>query len=55
MVVESEETYLQEFDLDNSHQDTAMREARDDWLLAPNGCGKAEEARQNEVRGGDGL
>jgi hypothetical protein len=32
MVVESEETYLQEFDLDNSHQDTAMREARDDWL-----------------------
>jgi hypothetical protein len=35
MVVESEEAYLREFDTDNSHQDTAMREAGGDWLQMP--------------------
>jgi hypothetical protein len=32
MVLEAEETYLQAFDLDSSHGDSAMREAGDDWL-----------------------
>jgi hypothetical protein len=35
MVVESEETYLQDFDTDDSHQDTAMKGAEDDWLQMP--------------------
>jgi hypothetical protein len=32
VVLETEETYLQAFDLDSSHGDAAMREAGDDWL-----------------------
>jgi hypothetical protein len=35
VVVEAEETYLQEFDTDNSHQDTAMKEAGGDWIQMP--------------------
>jgi hypothetical protein len=32
MEVESEETYLKEFDTDGSLEDTAMKEAGDDWV-----------------------
>jgi hypothetical protein len=32
MVLETEETYLEAFDLDKTHSDAAMREAPDDWL-----------------------
>ena len=32
MEVESEETYLKEFDTDGSLKDTAMKEAGDDWV-----------------------
>ena len=35
VVVESEETYLKEFDTDGSLQDTAMKEAGDDWIRMP--------------------
>ena len=31
MEVESEESYLQEFDAEGSHKDIAMKEAGDDW------------------------
>jgi hypothetical protein len=40
MVVETEETYLQAFDLDSAHLDAAMREAGDDWLQM-DACGEA--------------
>jgi hypothetical protein len=32
VVVESEETYLKEFDANGSLKDTAMKEAGDDWI-----------------------
>ena len=32
MEVESEETYLKEFDTDGSLEDTVMKEAGDDWV-----------------------
>jgi hypothetical protein len=32
MVLQTEETYLEAFDLDNTHSDAAMRGAPDDWL-----------------------
>jgi hypothetical protein len=35
VVVKSEETYLQEFDTDNSLQDMAMKGTGDDWIQMP--------------------
>jgi hypothetical protein len=40
MEVETEESYLKEFDTDGSLKDTAMKEAGGDWVrtIHPSGC-----------------